>query len=79
MELKLPYIVVTNGMVNYACKVDHIRNTFEYLMVIPLYEEIRIELAQTFKNFPALIQASGHMKASFPFSAFQGQQDLSFD
>jgi len=41
MELKLPYIVVTNGMVNYACKVDHIGNTFEYLMVIPLYEEIQ--------------------------------------
>jgi len=41
MELKLPYIVVTNGMVNYACKVDHIGSTFEYLMVIQLYEEIQ--------------------------------------
>ncbi len=41
MELKLPYIVVTNGMINYACKVDHINNRFEYLMVIPLYEEIQ--------------------------------------
>ena len=40
MELKLPYIVVTNGLVNYACRVDHINKSFEYLMVIPLYKEL---------------------------------------
>lgn len=40
MKFKVPYIVVTNGMVNYACKIDHLNKSFDYLMVIPLYDEL---------------------------------------
>ncbi len=40
MVLKVPYIVVTNGIVHYACKIDHAENKWEFLMVIPLYEDI---------------------------------------
>jgi hypothetical protein len=38
--LRVPYIVVTNGMVHYACKIDPKEPKFEFLLVIPLYEEI---------------------------------------
>jgi hypothetical protein len=38
--LKVPYIVATNGMVHYACKIDVEESKFEFLLVIPLYEEL---------------------------------------
>ncbi len=40
MRFKVPYIVVTNGMINYACKIDHENKRWEYLMAIPQYEEL---------------------------------------
>ena len=40
MKFKVPYIVVTNGMVHYACKVDHREKKFEFLFVIPLYTDL---------------------------------------
>jgi hypothetical protein len=40
MSFKVPYLIVTNGMHHYACKIDHIAIKFEYLLVIPLYEEL---------------------------------------
>lgn len=40
MKFRVPYIIVTNGIVNYACKIDHLNKRFEYLMVIPLYNEL---------------------------------------
>jgi len=40
MALKVPYIVVTNGIDHYACRIDHVENKWEFLMVIPLYEDI---------------------------------------
>jgi len=42
MKFKVPYIVVTNGIVNYACKVDHLENKYEFLLVIPLYEDLQL-------------------------------------
>jgi hypothetical protein len=39
-KLKLPYLVVTNGLHHYACKFDHENMKFEYLLVIPLYDDI---------------------------------------
>ena len=39
-KLKLPYLVVTNGLHHYACKFDHENMKFEYLLVIPVYEDI---------------------------------------
>ncbi|HPT22312.1 MAG TPA: type I restriction enzyme HsdR N-terminal domain-containing protein [Bacteroidales bacterium] len=38
--LKVPYIVVTNGIDHYACKVDHTTGKYEFLLVIPLYEDL---------------------------------------
>ena len=38
--LKVPYIVVTNGMIHYACKTDPEERKFEFLLVIPLFEEL---------------------------------------
>jgi hypothetical protein len=40
LGLKVPYIIVTNGMVHYACKLRPDSMSYEYLNVIPLYEEI---------------------------------------
>jgi hypothetical protein len=39
-NLKLPYLIVTNGLHHYACKFDHENMKFEYLLVIPVYEDI---------------------------------------
>jgi hypothetical protein len=40
MALKVPYIVVTNGIDHYACKIDHIENKWEFLLTLPVYEDI---------------------------------------
>jgi hypothetical protein len=40
MKFKLPYLIVTNGMSHYACKIDNTNRTYEFLNVIPLYEDI---------------------------------------
>ena len=40
MALKTPYIVVTNGLDHYACKVDVENKKYEFLMAIPLYEDL---------------------------------------
>ena len=40
MALKTPYIVVTNGIDTYACKVDAENKKYEFLNVLPLYEEL---------------------------------------
>ena len=42
-DLKVPYIVVTNGIVHYACKLDTEKPGYNYLNVIPLYEELNSE------------------------------------
>jgi type I site-specific restriction endonuclease len=40
MKFKVPYLVVTNGMHHYACKMNCEESKYEYLLVIPLYEEL---------------------------------------
>jgi hypothetical protein len=40
MEFKVPYIVVTNGLVHYVCKINHEDKSWEFLNVIPLYEDL---------------------------------------
>lgn len=44
LGLKVPYIIVTNGIVHYACKLKTDYSGYEYLNVIPLYEEINTGL-----------------------------------
>jgi predicted type IV restriction endonuclease len=40
MELQVPYIVVTNGLVHYICRVNHKEKSWEFLNVIPLFEDL---------------------------------------
>ena len=40
MESKVPYIIVTNGMIHLACKLKPDNTGYDYLNVIPLYEEL---------------------------------------
>jgi hypothetical protein len=41
MALKVPYIVVTNGIDHYACKIDHAENKWEFLLTLPVYEDLK--------------------------------------
>lgn len=38
--LKVDYLIVSNGLQHYCCKVDYINNKISYLKSIPLYEEL---------------------------------------
>lgn len=40
MGFMVPYIVVTNGLVHYACRVFPEEKRFEFLNFIPLYEDM---------------------------------------
>lgn len=40
LGLKVPFIVVTNGIVHYACRIKKDQPGYEYINVIPLYEEL---------------------------------------
>jgi hypothetical protein len=39
-KFKVPYLVVTNGIHHWACKFNSDFSDWEYLLVIPLYEEL---------------------------------------
>jgi hypothetical protein len=40
LEYKVPYAIVTNGMVNYAFKYNAESKHYEHLMEIPPYEDL---------------------------------------
>jgi hypothetical protein len=40
MGFKVPYIIVTNGLEHYACKIEADWTKYEFLMAIPLYEDL---------------------------------------
>jgi hypothetical protein len=40
MGFKVPYLIVTNGIDHYACKIDYEQKKYDFLLVIPLYEDI---------------------------------------
>ncbi len=40
MHFKVPFVIITNGMDHYAFKYDPEKNQYDYLMVIPLYEDL---------------------------------------
>lgn len=40
LVLKVKYLVVTNGMVNYCCKVDYENRCCHFLPNIPLYDSL---------------------------------------
>ena len=40
MESKVPYIIVTNGMIHLACKLKPDNTGYDFLNVIPLFEDL---------------------------------------
>lgn len=40
MGFKVPYLVVTNGIDHFACKINHEEKKYDFLLVIPLYEDL---------------------------------------
>jgi hypothetical protein len=40
MGFRVPYIIVTNGIDHYACRIDAEWTKYEFLMAIPLYEDL---------------------------------------
>lgn len=40
MGFMVPFIIVTNGLDHYACKIDHENKKYEFLLVIPLYADL---------------------------------------
>lgn len=43
LGLRVPYIVVTNGIVHYACKVRGDQPGYDFINVIPLYGELNAD------------------------------------
>ena len=40
MGFQVPYIVVTNGLDHYACKINLADKKYDFLLAIPLYEDL---------------------------------------
>lgn len=39
-ELKAKYLVVSNGRANYCCVIDYVRDTYNFIRLIPEYKNI---------------------------------------
>lgn len=39
-HFKVPYLIVTNGLMHYCAKIDFVNNSFEFLEEIPAYNLI---------------------------------------
>jgi hypothetical protein len=44
--LKVPYLIVSNGMNHYCCQIDYEKQSIAYLEEIPSYEELIISTKQ---------------------------------
>jgi len=40
MRLQVPYLVVTNGLNHYCCRIDYDKNSFEFMPEIPDYKTL---------------------------------------
>ena len=40
MVLQVDYLIVSNGLAHYCCKVDNTTHTYTFLKDIPSYEEV---------------------------------------
>lgn len=40
LTLRVPYLLITNGLSHYCCKVDFESNSYSFLREIPRYEEL---------------------------------------
>lgn len=43
MVLRVEYLVVTNGVQHYCCRIDYEKNTYSFLPAIPHYTELAAE------------------------------------
>jgi hypothetical protein len=39
-RFKVDYLMVSNGIQHYICKIDHLNKTWEFLKEVPVYEDI---------------------------------------
>lgn len=42
MVFNVPYLIVTNGLSHYCCKIDVAKKSFSFLKDIPLFEEMEL-------------------------------------
>ncbi len=40
MGFRVPYLIVTNGLDHFACRIDIENSKYEFLLVIPLYADL---------------------------------------
>jgi hypothetical protein len=40
IKLKVPYLIVTNGMEHYCCHIDHVEKKYSFIEDIPMYGEL---------------------------------------
>lgn len=40
MSLQVNFLVVTNGLQNFCCKLDYTNNTYSFLKEIPSYQDL---------------------------------------
>ena len=40
LKLKVDYLIISNGLQHYCCKMDYEKNTFTFLQEIPEYNKI---------------------------------------
>lgn len=40
LRLKVPFLVVTNGMEHYCCRVDYQEGSYDFIRTIPSYDEL---------------------------------------
>ena len=40
LVFKVPYLIVTNGLQHYCCRIDHEKKGYEFLEDIPFYEKM---------------------------------------
>jgi type I site-specific restriction endonuclease len=40
LQLKVPFLLITNGMIHFCCRVDHETGTISHLTGLPMFEEL---------------------------------------
>jgi len=43
MQFKVPYLIVSNGLSHFCCKIDFLSESYAFLREIPGFEEIAID------------------------------------
>jgi hypothetical protein len=44
MKLQVPWLVISNGLLHYCCRVDKEKGEYSFLKDIPLYEELEVNV-----------------------------------